>query len=269
MIFKNVTDSILFRKKILKKIIYKLFYDPFIKTARHERIQEAVDQLCHDSKSDVLISFRKKGRGEEYDRYTYQNEIIEFAIKKTDKVLDIGSGGDPFPLATHIADFYENETPHRSAKLVKDHRSFINCNIEDMPFAEKEFDFVYCSHVLEHVNDPISACSELIRIGKRGYIETPTKTSDIMLNFTKLKNHHKWYIEAKGDLLIFLEFSEQEQYDLGSDNFFNELHSKWDNPFQRLFTGNRKVFNNMFLWENTFRFLVIDKNGKILNKVKE
>jgi len=37
-----------------------------------------------------------------------------------------------------------------------------------MPFPDKSFDFVYCAHVLEHVDDPIRACREIMRVGKRG-----------------------------------------------------------------------------------------------------
>ena len=88
------------------------------------------------------IQTLSKGRGIENDRYSYQKQYINFAISTDDKVLDIGSGGYPFPLATHLADFYEGDTTHRYEILKRDDRPFINCNIEQTPFADKEFDFV-------------------------------------------------------------------------------------------------------------------------------
>ena len=40
------------------------------------------------------------------DRYTlYQSRFLDFGIRPSDKVLDIGSGHLPFPLATHLGEF--------------------------------------------------------------------------------------------------------------------------------------------------------------------
>lgn len=210
------------------------------------------------------IEVLKTGRGREDNRYSYQQNSIPFGIKKDEKVLDIGSGGDPFPLATHLADCCESETIHRSVKLKKDTRPFITCNIEATLFKDKEFDFVYCSHVLEHIDNPAKACEELMRIGKRGYIETPTKTSDIMFNFTRLRNHHKWHIHAAGNTLIFIEWKDTELRDVGTNYFLEQFHSRWKNPFQYLIYNNRDLFVNMFLWENQFDYIVINKEGKII-----
>src|SRR5438093_6804661 len=42
---------------------------------------------------------------EKGDRYSlYQARLFDFGIRPSDKVLDIGSGNIPFPLATHLAD---------------------------------------------------------------------------------------------------------------------------------------------------------------------
>jgi ubiquinone/menaquinone biosynthesis C-methylase UbiE len=41
--------------------------------------------------------------------------------------------------------------------IVKDNRPLIVADLE-ASFKDKEFDFVYCSHVLEHVRDPKLAC---------------------------------------------------------------------------------------------------------------
>jgi len=43
----------------------------------------------------------------------------------------------------------------------------------------KEVDFVSCSHVLEDLRDPIRVCEEIVRVGKRGYIEVPSKTAEL------------------------------------------------------------------------------------------
>jgi 2-polyprenyl-3-methyl-5-hydroxy-6-metoxy-1,4-benzoquinol methylase len=221
-----------------------------------------------DKRLPLQISFRKKGFGLEKDRYSYQSKYTEFNIKAGEKVLDIGSGGYPFPLATHLADLYEGETSHRTEELKQDHRPLTICPVEVTPFSDKEFDFVYCSHVLEHVDDPSLACEELMRIGKRGYIETPSKLSDVMFNFTKLSNHHKWYTQLLGNTILFIEWKKEERRDLGTSYFFHQFHSVWKNPFQDLVHGNRDLFVNMMLWEDRFDYIVINNCGEILKTTK-
>jgi 2-polyprenyl-3-methyl-5-hydroxy-6-metoxy-1,4-benzoquinol methylase len=216
-----------------------------------------------EHKARIKIDRLQPGNGPETDRYSYQKKLINFNISKTDTVLDIGSGGTPFPLATHLADLYIGDTSHRSEKMVTDHRPLFICDIEKMPFTDKQFDFVYCSHVLEHVEHPALSCKELMRIGKRGYIETPTKTTDIMFNFLKIKNHHKWHIEYMGNTLVFMEWKDEERIDLGTSYFFEQYHSIWSNEFQNIIANNRKLFVNMMLWENSFGYIVIDKHGRV------
>ncbi len=46
----------------------------------------------------------------------------------------------------------------------------IKCNIEKLPFKDKQFDIVTCSHTLEHILNPEKAISELKRITKNQLI---------------------------------------------------------------------------------------------------
>ena len=225
--------------------------------------KQAVKKIINDVMR-LDINILRKGYGPSVDRFSYQKQYIDFNIKDGEKVLDIGCGGYPFPLATHLADHYEGETTHRFEKLKRDHRPFTICPVEATPFAEKEFDFIYCSHILEHVDNPAKACEELMRIGKRGYIETPSKVSDVMFNFTKIPNHHRWHTHLLGNTLIFLEWKDSERRDLGTDYFFQQYHAKWKNPFQELICNNRDLFTNMLLWKNRFDYIVINKKGEIV-----
>jgi len=218
---------------------------------------------------NINVQMLKKGSGSGSSRYSYQKKYVDFNIGKNDKVLDVGSGGYPFPPATHLADLYCGETTHRSEKFVSDKRPVTVCDILNMPFANKEFDFVYCSHVLEHVQDPARACEELMRVGRRGYIETPTRLSDIMLNFTRLKEHHKWHINHLGNTIVFMEWKDAERRDMGTKHFEEELLSPWKNPFQDMFNDNIDMFVNMMQWNDRFDYIVIDKNGEILSTAKK
>lgn len=202
-------------------------------------------------------------------RFSYQSRFNKFDILPGEKVLDIGGGGDPFPLATHLADRYTDETIHRAGELITDDRPFIVCDVEKMPYKNSCFDFIYCCHVLEHTNNPEKACKELMRVGKRGYIETPTRMSDIIFNFTKIPNFHRWHIVAVGDTLIFVEYSCKEQRDTGSDHIFTLVSSKLNNPIRKMVQKNRDLFVNMFFWERKFDYYIFNKFGKMIANFEE
>ena len=44
----------------------------------------------------------------------------------------------------------------------------VKCDVQKMPFDEDSFDFVFCNHVLEHVEDDTRAMSEILRVMKKG-----------------------------------------------------------------------------------------------------
>ncbi len=189
----------------------------------------------------------------------YQFDYVDFCISKGEAVLDIGSGNHPFPLATHLADLKTDDNFDRGgAELHKDERPFYKINIESMPFQSKEFAFVYCSHVLEHVNDPIAACREIMRIGKRGYIETPTRASDMLYNFSRL---HRWHVAKAENALIFVEYSDRERQGTGIRYFIDQQKNTEDNPVKQLIYNNRDLFCNMFLWDNKFNVHLFDRSG--------
>jgi SAM-dependent methyltransferase/predicted O-methyltransferase YrrM len=194
------------------------------------------------------------------DRYhLYQARHFDFGILPGDKVLDIGSGHLPFPLATHLADVtLDNHTFGRAGVPFKhiDGKPVYECSVEKMPFADREFDFVYCSHVIEHVAYPEKACRELMRVGRRGYIETPTKGKDIFLN-SAAASHHTRYFELYDGKLICSEYTEQEIIGLQSD-ILQRMHSapqtQREKAFAALIWLKADLVNTMFLWEGSFEF---------------
>ncbi len=199
--------------------------------------------------------------------WTYQNERLLFPIQPSDRVLDIGSGAWPFAKATHLADMYVGETTHRLDALKRDGRPFMVLDVQHLPFRDKEWDFIFCSHLLEHVERPGDACRELMRTARQGYIEVPTRLSDVMLNFTRLKDHHRWHGLVLGKTLVFIEWRDEERKDVGTNYFFQALHSRYHNPFQQLFEENWPMFFGMLQWHETFDFLVINKDGVVIDEM--
>lgn len=192
------------------------------------------------------------------NRYTlYQSRYYNFNIKPDDKVLDVGSGNRPLHLATHLVDIaIEDNHYGRAGAPFKylDNKPVYECSIESLPFKDKEFDFAYCSHVLEHVTDPEKACEELMRIAKRGYIETPVSHKDIWLNTAKVSNH-RWEVESVGNKLIFTEYS-QERIEGFGNNILLNMHCSpqtiREKAFSALIHLKSDLLNTMFLWEDSF-----------------
>ena len=91
------------------------------------------------------------------------------------------------------------------------------CDIQQLPFPDQRFDYVICAHVLEHVKGPISACRELQRVGKAGFIETPTLMKDAL--FSWAKGMHKWHLVAMRDHLFFFEYDERRAEGIRAASF--------------------------------------------------
>ena len=191
----------------------------------------------------------------------YQSRFFEFNIKSNSKVLDIGSGHMPFPYATHLADFSIDDNNYGRAgvqfKNIKGLPVF-SCNVEKMPFEDNEFDFVYCSHVLEHVDNPEKACCELSRVGKRGYIETPNRGKDIFLSTAKLSNH-KWHIEYYNENLFFTKYTSREINGIGTNILMN-MHTNPQTDREKAFSAaiylQADLFNTMVMWEQNIPCVV-------------
>ena len=191
----------------------------------------------------------------------YQSRYFDFDVKPGDKVLDMGSGHIPFPHATHLADIsISNDNIGRAGNLFKyqGDKPVFECSIENTPFSNKEFDFVYCSHVLEHVSNPETACRELMRIGRRGYIECPTRGKDTFFATAKISNHH-WAVECLNGVLIFTEYSEREKKGIECDILLT-MNCSPQNMREKAIAGlgiiKASELNIMLLWEDSFPYEV-------------
>jgi len=200
------------------------------------------------------------------DTWRMQNEVLDFGIPPGAKVLDIGSGGFPFSRATHLADLYPDETTHRVDALKRDERPFDVVDIQKLPYADQSFDFVFCSHVLEHLDNPGQAIRELQRIAPRGYVEVPTRLSDIMFDFTGIEEHHRWHGLNLDGTLALIEWPKSERRSVGTKHFFQVAQSSYHNPFQKLLEDNWNLFFTGIRWEGQLPFVVIAHDGSIADR---
>jgi SAM-dependent methyltransferase len=180
----------------------------------------------------------------------------EVDVRGCRKVLDVGCGNRPFPAATHLADVtLDDHTERFGYPIPLDDRPFVECSVESMPYDDTEFDYVYCSHVLEHVDQPDVACRELMRVGARGYIETPRSWVEYVFS----AEGHKWLVDDEQDTLIFREKlpSEASGDPLGIRyEIFDWLE---DARFRERWNSRevRALRNVEFHWSDEFQFVVI------------
>src|SRR5437763_12138274 len=107
-------------------------------------------------------------------------------------VLDVGGWADPFERADWVLDVMPYETRGLyeregwTAPRPRDDERFTQatwvqrdlCDRSPFPFADNQIDFAICSHTLEDLRDPVWVCSELARVAKAGYVETPSRLEE-------------------------------------------------------------------------------------------
>jgi ADP-heptose:LPS heptosyltransferase/predicted O-methyltransferase YrrM/glycosyltransferase involved in cell wall biosynthesis/SAM-dependent methyltransferase len=225
----------------------------------YEQLVEAYPKHSVDLLAEVFDLFQQQPHQDRYRQY--QSRHFNFGIAPTDMVLDIGSGNVPFPLATHLADISLSDDSYGRAGCpfkVLSGKKVYECNIEKLPFHDKEFDFVYCSHVLEHVDDPDKACREIMRVGKRGYIETPAPVKDFIFDTAKV-SHHRWGVECDGSSLVFREYSQKQVEGPGSDLLRTMSCSPIsirEKALNALIHLKADRFNTMLMWDAKFDFTI-------------
>lgn len=169
------------------------------------------------------------------------------------RAIDIGCGNRPIDGCHAYVDLYPDEAVSRSAgKVPKGLPNFVEANIEDLPFEDGMFDFSYCCHVLEHVDDPEKAIQEIMRVSKAGYIETPSYFNEILFG----KKYHKWAIlwDERERVMRFYEKRALE------DRMFNDFFIKVmerTNEGARYYKKNFHLFINSIKWENEIDYEII------------
>lgn len=187
-------------------------------------------------------------------------------IGKNDLVLDVGSGDKPFWRADIIVDKHlkDNQQRHSGSMLFDKRKIFIQADVEKLPFKDKIFDFVFCSHLLEHVENPDIAISELIRVAKSGYIEVPNSILEMLRPFPP----HLWYCLYVNNVLLFKQKEKQDvlmnSIEMFGESIFN------NNIFQYLLNKDiNRIFIRLY-WKRdvSFRILRI-KNKENVYQYKE
>ncbi len=129
----------------------------------------------------------------------------DLRIRAKDRVLEVGGGHNPHPRANVVVDKFTDSNYHRSGDIkVLKNQQFIEADGEALPFKDKEFDYVICCQVLEHVENPVKFLSEQFRVANRGFIETPS----LLGEYLYARDSHRWILHEVGDVLYLVDKKE-------------------------------------------------------------
>ncbi len=201
-------------------------------------------------------------------------EKILNRLGRDDKVLDIGGWARPFNRANYVIDAQPYETrgyfgdPKMGsvrgwyAPAQGGEREYFSkdtwfqrdlCSHEPFPFRDKEIDFVICSQTLEDLRDPLWVCSEMIRVGKRGYIEVPSRLAESSRGIEPNQvgwSHHRWLIDIADNHISFTMK-------------YHKIHSHWrfSLPARALRRMAEAARNQWLFWEGAFGYSEVTIHG--------
>lgn len=169
-------------------------------------------------------------------------------------VLEIGSGDRPNPRADVLLDRYVEDNTERGGNLRID-RPLIVGEAEELPFKDGAFDYIICFHILEHMADPTRFLRELMRVGKRGWIQSPSEIAERMFHWA----FHRWYVNLVDGKLILhpLDYDGADRATFG--DLFHHLYAH--NPrFARFSRSMPALFYVDYEWSGTIDFEVRDSS---------
>lgn len=191
-------------------------------------------------------------------RFFYQRKISPgFRVSKNALVIDIGSGEKPFWRADVFVDKLSLGNVQRATQFdtIHDLGVFVNSDVAKLPFRNKSFDFSFCSHLLEHVEDPGAAIREIVRVSKSGYLEVPNGILETIRPF----DSHLWFVFQNKNKLVFVRKGKRLHDILLSNGVkYDAILNKITEPFIRMY------------WNKTIEFEIIDdckKYDKFQSKI--
>lgn len=186
---------------------------------------------------------------------------FDLKINKDDFVLDVGGGNNPYPQANVVVDKHPFTNYHRSGNLkILKKQKFVAADGENLPFKNKEFDYVICCHVLEHSEDPSKFLSELSRVGRKGYIEVPSLIGEYLIP----KKSHRWVILELDEKVVLMD-----KKDIGFNPSieFGDLFQKHLIPnsieFRILIKTYPDLFTVRYEWRDEIDFIVGPQDPKL------
>ncbi|MBS1562839.1 MAG: class I SAM-dependent methyltransferase [Bacteroidetes bacterium] len=186
----------------------------------------------------------------------------DLRIKSSDRVLEVGGGHNPHPRSNVVVDKYTDTNYHRSGDIkVLKNQKFMQADGEALPFKDKEFDYVICCQVLEHVENPHKFLAEQFRVAKRGFMETPSLLGEYLFP----RESHKWIIHELDGVTYLVDKKKigfTFGYDLGE--LIQDYLPTHSIGFKILEKTHPNMITNRVEWEGDFKYVVDPTDPEIL-----
>lgn len=178
----------------------------------------------------------------------------DLRINTKSRVVEIGSGHNPSYRSNVIVEKFIDIDYHRCGKAwIYPHQTFVNADGSDLPFKDKEFDYVICNQVLEHVDDPVTFIKEQCRVAKSGYMETPSLIGEFLFP----KASHKWVIlDIDGKLVLFEKSKMPGNYGNNYGELFLNYLPYQSLPYKLLWLTEGNLMLNRYEWKDDIDFIV-------------
>ena len=176
-------------------------------------------------------------------------------IRADDFVLEIGSGHNPKARSDVLCDKFIADDEQRGGTIVAD-RPIVEADGQFLPFVDAAFDYVICSHVLEHVEDPAQLIAELERVARRGYIETPSEIGERIYGW----QYHNWVVNLVDDCLMLRRNERNSQF----GQLFHRM-AAIDKYWKRFHLTHHNLFLVEYEWENEINYEILPDQESALD----
>ena len=165
-------------------------------------------------------------------------------------VLEVGSGGNPYPRSNVLLDAYEVTRERHWETLVHDRPTILSFG-ENLPFKDQAFDYVIASHVLEHTPFPEKFLGELQRVARAGFIETP----DAFMERINPYKDHRLEVTVRDDTLVV-----RKKPAWISDKDLVELYEKRAKKIitRETIPRHAAAFHMRYFWNDAINFKVVN-----------
>jgi len=216
---------------------------------------------------------------------------LEERLAQSQTIVDLGCGNCPVKGATAAVELYL-DTRERiyGGGTDLDVDAFrergielVNSSMDSrLPFADKQFDFAYSHAAFEHVDDPATACSEMIRIARAGAVIAPSVLGEFIFG----RPYHKWMLWHRGAKLYFFRMRDFEKTPFGIPPAWDDKKKRYvvdenTNPFdillncdgwyrglermprlarklRQLYYSHSPLTQTVFIWEGGFEYEVVE-----------
>lgn len=161
---------------------------------------------------------------------TRREEILDaLGIGPEEFVVEIGAGTLPFRRTQLILDKYPFDDAERSGPIAGS-VPVIQADAVRLPLKRESCDVLFCSHVIEHLEEPQRFVEEARRCARKLYLEFPRARRELMYAW----RYHRWLVEIEGSKLVFHRNDVpqlfggffHEHYDMLLDAWSEERHEE-------------------------------------------